>query len=79
MNDLSNTVENDLIPEINKLKELDRVEGVGIKDYNPRAVRLNEIVDTVSFLFFNSIIYTLCLDLDIVKKFFTPFDIPIIV
>lgn len=78
MNDLSTTIENDLLPEINRLKELEKAEGTSIKDYNARAARLNEIVDTVSFIF-NSIIYTLCLDLDIVRKFFTPFHIPIIV
>ena len=77
MNDLTTIIENDFLTEVNKLKDLEKQEGVTIKDYNLRAMRLNEIVDNVIFII--SIIYMLCLDCDNVKKFFTPIDIPIIV
>ena len=80
LNDLSKTVEKELLPEIDRLKRLEGEEqGRSFKEYNSRITHLNEIIDSVRILFITFISYILCIDLNVVKKFFTDFRLAIIV
>ena len=79
LSDFGKIVENDLVPEIEKLRQGQTQEGT-FKDRNTRLTHLNEIIDNVRnlFMFFN--IHILCIiDLHLVKKFITNLCFPIIV
>lgn len=70
LSDLKTIINNDLLPEIQNLKNQQRQENVTFKECNSRTVRLNKIVDSVR-IYICSVVYLLCIDLDTVKKFFT--------
>ena len=80
LNDLVKLIENDLVPEINKLKGMDKLgQETSFKERNTRVAHLNEIVDSVRIFFIISKVHILCIDLNIVKKFITDFRLSIIV
>lgn len=73
-------IENELVPEINKLKGIDSLgQEISFKERNTRVTHLNEIVDSVSIFFIKPIVHILCIDLNIVKKFITDIRLSIIV
>lgn len=80
LSDLTKTIENELLPEINALKELETGDtGKSFRDCNTRMSHMNEIVDSVSIFFMTFIVHILCIDLNVVRKFITDFRFTIIV
>lgn len=78
LSDFGKMVENDLVPEIEKLRS---TQDGSFRDRNSRLTHLNEIIDNVRKIFMTyQNIHILCtIDLDIVKKFFTNLRFAIIV